>query len=70
MTINDEYKEKCDEEYIWVDYKNIVIVVPIGHKVFLDDGLIALIVTEKSELCPRLFVVLHSDILGIIFTYK
>lgn len=50
VTINDEFKEKCDENIIWVDYKNIVHVVSIGSKIFLDDGLIALIVVEKCEL--------------------
>jgi len=26
VTINDEYKEICDDHYLWVDYKNIVKV--------------------------------------------
>lgn len=65
VTINDEFKEKCDENTIWVDYKNIVHVVPLGHKIFLDDGLIALIVTEKCESC--LLFVLASNHIGRTF---
>ena len=26
ITTNDEYKEKCTKEYLWVDYKNITKV--------------------------------------------
>jgi len=26
VTINDQYKEICDEHYLWVDYKNIIKV--------------------------------------------
>lgn len=28
VTINDDYKEICDENYLWVDYKNIIKVLP------------------------------------------
>ena len=49
ITINDDYKEKVDEEFIWVDYKNIVQVVDPGKKIYIDDGLISLIVREKGN---------------------
>jgi len=28
VTINDQYKEICDENWLWVDYKNIIKVRP------------------------------------------
>ena len=48
VTINDSYKQICDEHYLWVDYKNIVKVVDVGKNIYVDDGLISLIVTEKG----------------------
>lgn len=48
VTINDDYKLICDENYLWVDYKNIVKVVDVGKNIYVDDGLISLIVTEKG----------------------
>lgn len=30
ITIQDEFKEQCDDKRIWVDYKNIIQVVEVG----------------------------------------
>ena len=46
ITTDDQYKEVCDEERVWVDYKNIVKVVQVGKNIYVDDGLISLTVTE------------------------
>jgi len=48
FTIDDEYQEQCDENCIWVDYKNIVKVVDVGKNIFIDDGLISVVVVEKG----------------------
>ena len=50
ITVSDEYKEAVDEQTIWVDYKNIVNVLDIGKQMFIDDGLIGLVVKEKGKL--------------------
>ena len=50
ITASDEYKEAVDEQTIWVDYKNIVNVLDIGKQMFIDDGLIGLVVKEKGKL--------------------
>lgn len=48
VTIDDQYKEVCDDKFIWVDYKNIIKVVDVGKNIYVDDGLISLIITEKG----------------------
>ncbi|CAH1789631.1 unnamed protein product [Owenia fusiformis] len=49
LTTDDEYKESGDEERVWVDYKNITQVMEVGKRIYVDDGLISLIVKEKGE---------------------
>ena len=49
VTISDEYKEAVDEENIWVDYQNIVDVLDVGKHMYIDDGLMELIVQEKGN---------------------
>uniref|UniRef100_A0A3Q2CMB5 Pyruvate kinase n=3 Tax=Cyprinodon variegatus TaxID=28743 RepID=A0A3Q2CMB5_CYPVA len=46
VTIDDQYKENCDEKNLWLDYKNITKVVEVGSHVYIDDGLISLKVKE------------------------
>ncbi|ROL42124.1 Pyruvate kinase PKM [Anabarilius grahami] len=46
VTLDDSFMENCDEETLWLDYKNITKVVEVGSKVYIDDGLISLQVQE------------------------
>jgi len=46
ITTNDEYKEKCSLDYLWVDYKNITKVMTPGKRLFIDDGLISVLAVE------------------------
>lgn len=48
ITTRDEDYEQCSEDLLWVDYKNIVNVVDKGKKIYIDDGLISLVVEEKG----------------------
>nr|KAF6500765.1 hypothetical protein HJG59_007821 [Molossus molossus] len=46
ITLDDAYMEKCDENTLWLDYKNICKVVEVGSEIQVDDGLISLCVKE------------------------
>ncbi|KAK7808025.1 hypothetical protein U0070_022678 [Myodes glareolus] len=48
ITLDNAYMEKCDENTLWLDYKNICKVVEVGSKIYVDDGLISLQVKEKG----------------------
>lgn len=49
ITLDDSYIEKCSEEILWLDYKNITKVVDVGSKIYIDDGLISLQVNEIGK---------------------
>ena len=49
LVTEDSYYEACDEQHLWVDYKNIVKVLKAGDRVYVDDGLISLKVLEVSK---------------------
>lgn len=46
MTTDKAYAEKGNKDTVYVDYDNIQKVVKVGNKVYVDDGLISLIVTQ------------------------
>ena len=49
ITTNDDMKAACNEKVLYVDYKNINKVVVPGNKIYIDDGLISLIVKEVGK---------------------
>uniref|UniRef100_A0A7N5JTM5 Pyruvate kinase n=3 Tax=Tetrapoda TaxID=32523 RepID=A0A7N5JTM5_AILME len=49
LTLDDAFMDHCDEKNLWVDYKNLPKVVSPGSKVYVDDGLISLLVKEIGD---------------------
>merc|ERR1719251_564351 len=49
ITTDDQFKEKCTAEVLWVDYKNISKVISPGKRLFIDDGLISVKCTEIGD---------------------
>ena len=49
MTADPTYKEAVDSKNIYVDYTNITKVVKNGMRVYIDDGLLSLLVLEVKE---------------------
>jgi pyruvate kinase len=46
ITTDEQFADKCSTENLYVDYKNIVQVIKSGNRIFIDDGLISLLVKE------------------------
>ncbi|XP_077112555.1 pyruvate kinase PKLR isoform X1 [Ranitomeya variabilis] len=42
------YKDKCDNKTLWLDYKNLCKVLKVGSRIFVDDGLMSLLVREMG----------------------
>ncbi|XP_040580655.1 pyruvate kinase [Lepeophtheirus salmonis] len=49
LTTNEEFKEKCTKEVLYLDYKNITKVMVPGKRVFIDDGLISVVAEEIGD---------------------
>lgn len=54
-TVKDFY-EKGNVNKVYVDYANIVNVVKKGNRVFVDDGLMSLIVDEIGLFLREIFI--------------
>ncbi|KJH53339.1 pyruvate kinase [Dictyocaulus viviparus] len=49
ITVDDKFKDSCSADTLYLDYKNIVKVVSKDSRVYVDDGLISLVVNEIKD---------------------
>lgn len=49
LTTDINKYEECDAECLYLDYENIVNVLKPGGRIFIDDGLISVIVDEVGK---------------------
>ncbi|XP_055476349.1 pyruvate kinase PKLR isoform X1 [Psammomys obesus] len=63
VTVDPEFQTRCNANTVWVDYPNIIRVVAVGGRIYIDDGLISLVVRKIG---PEGLVteVEHGGILG------
>lgn len=52
VTVDPEFRMRGDAKTVWVDYPNIVRVVPVGGHIYIDDGLISLVVRKIGADAP------------------
>lgn len=48
LTTDKQFESQCSETLLWLDYTNITNIVKKGNKVFIDDGLISLVVLNTN----------------------
>src|SRR6266480_1993806 len=49
FSTNDEYAECCDENVMYIDYKNLPKVIDIGKYIYVDDGVLSFKVLEIQD---------------------
>lgn len=55
VTVDPKFRTRGDAKTVWVDYHNITRVVAVGGRIYIDDGLISLVVKKiGTEMLPDL----------------
>ncbi|KAI8577414.1 hypothetical protein K450DRAFT_252319 [Umbelopsis ramanniana AG] len=49
ITTDDKYAEASDEQYMYVDYKNLPKVTEVGKLIYVDDGVLSFEVLETAD---------------------
>lgn len=52
VTVDPAFRTRGDAHTVWVDYPNIVRVLPVGGRIYIDDGLISLTVKSIGADAP------------------
>lgn len=46
ITVDPSYAEKCDAEYMYVDYHNLPNVIEVNKPIYVDDGILSFRVSD------------------------
>jgi pyruvate kinase len=49
FSVNPDYKDKCDDKVMYIDYANLPKVIDVGKKIYMDDGVLAFQVLSKGD---------------------
>ncbi|KAI8149788.1 pyruvate kinase [Fennellomyces sp. T-0311] len=49
FTVDDSYKAKCDDKFLYLDYKNLPKMIKPGRRIYVDDGVLTFEVLETTE---------------------
>ncbi len=49
ITTNDEYATKCDQNIMYIDYKNLPKVIEKGRIIYVDDGVLSFEVLDIPD---------------------
>jgi pyruvate kinase len=53
FSVEDQYAEICDDNILYIDYKNLPKVIEVGKVIFIDDGVLSFEVLEVNEASVR-----------------
>lgn len=48
FSVNEQYKDICDDKVMYVDYKNLPKVIQVGKLIYVDDGVLSFEVLEVN----------------------
>lgn len=60
VTVDPAFQKLGNATTVWVDYPNIIRVVPVGGRIYIDDGLISLVVTKIGADPPPVLAKRHT----------
>ena len=69
LTTNKANENQCSDSLLYVDYENIVKIVKKGNKIYIDDGLISLVVLSTGKLNEIINIIMY-EILNFNFFKK
>lgn len=49
FSVNEKYAEICDDQTMYIDYKNLPKVIDVGKTIYIDDGVLSFEVLEVHE---------------------
>lgn len=49
ITTDEKYRQNCDSEYMYIDYKNITKVIDTGRIIYVDDGVLSFEVIQVLD---------------------